>query len=486
MRTGKFPAPAEATRRGAAGDTRRARGWRAAAHWPWHKVRLGLIVAALCACALLGGSARVDVRWLLILRPLLIVFAAALALLPAGAGSRDLRGAGLLLGAFALTMLVQLVPLAPAVWEQLPGHRIYAQAAQLGGFTPNWHPISTSPWLTWNALLALLPAAVVLYGLRGLDARLEPRLVDAYLLLLGASTLLGLAQLAGILDGPPFRYAYVSPDSAVGFFANRNHQAAFLATGFPVLRLWTLLGKGPGAASRRYFIAATAALFLLVVILVTGSRSGLLVAVASIAATIMTAPLPLPQGRFSPAQRRWIAAGAIAVPLALALLVIVFGKGLAFNRFVDDNLLAEKRVTFLPIMLDIARAFWPWGSGFGSFDPVFRSFEPEWALSARYFNHAHNDLLELILTGGLPAVAVLAAFLLWMGRRSLWAIRADVSEAALSARVGAIAASVWLLASLTDYPLRTPLAGAAFAIAVFWMSPLTRPAADRLAGDAKQ
>lgn len=437
----------------------------------WDALRFAAIVTAVVLCAFLGGSARADVRWLLVLRPLLIATAAALMLLPATAGSRNIRAPALLFAAFALAIAIQLIPLPPATWAALPGHEAYAQAAMLGRFVQPWHPVTLTPWLTWNALLALLPAAVLLFGLRRLEGRWEHRLVEAYLLLLGASTLLGLAQLAGLLAGPPFSYRFITEHSAIGFFANRNHQAAFLATGFPVLRLWAFLARTPASLSRRHFVAAAAALFLVVVILVTGSRSGMFVALASLAGSAFMAPLPFLKVGMSKTQRRWITAAAIAVPVAIALLLIIFGKALAFDRIVDDDLTAEKRVTYLPIILEQIGAFFPFGSGFGSFDVVFRAAEPESALGAKYFNHAHNDLLELTLTGGLPALLVLIAALVWVAMRSWKAVRREAGEDAMFARAGAISTGVWLLASLTDYPLRTPLAGAAIVISMYWLCP---------------
>ena len=471
MKIGKFHVPTRAATGAAADQTHWLARQRRAGPWRWDAVRFVLILAAVLVCALFGGSARGDVRWLLILRPFLIAIGAAIALLPGGTGSRDLRAVFFLLGLFALAIAVQLIPLPPSIWTGLPGHQVYTQIAKLGSFVQPWRPISITPWLTWNALLALLPASVVLFGLRGLDPRWEHRLVEAYLVLLGISTLIGLAQLAGAIDGPLFSYRFISEDSADGFFANRNHQAAFLATGFPVLRLWTLLGTVGADRSRRYFIAVAAAVFLIVVILVTGSRSGLVVSFVSISAAIAMAPLPLAKAAVSHARRRFTLLVTVATPLLIAALIIIFGKALAFNRFVDDDLFAEKRVTFLPIIIHITRSFFPFGSGFGSFDAVFRSFEPEWALAAKYFNHAHNDLFELILTGGVPALVVLLAFSVWIVRRAVRATGLKLRETALFTRTGLIAVGVWLLASLTDYPTRTPLAGAALAIALYWTSP---------------
>ena len=61
--------------------------------------------------------------------------------------------------------------------------------------------------------------------------------------------------------------------------------------------------------------------------------------------------------------------------------------------------------------------FLPTGIGFGAFDPAFRVFEPDSSLSPLYLNHAHNDLVELALTGGIAALLMFALFLLMCLKR---------------------------------------------------------------------
>jgi O-antigen ligase len=116
--------------------------------------------------------------------------------------------------------------------------------------------------------------------------------------------------------------------------------------------------------------------------------------------------------------------------------------------------------------------FMPVGSGFGSFDPVFRGFEPDSSLDVRFFNHAHNDLLELAISGGAIALLLLAVFVVWWIVRSWAAFRPyrNRARSALVARAGAIMIAILFLASLVDYPLRTPLMAAIFAVAAAWLA----------------
>ena len=57
----------------------------------------------------------------------------------------------------------------------------------------------------------------------------------------------------------------------------------------------------------------------------------------------------------------------------------------------------------------------PFGSGFGTFTPIYEQFAPRTLLMENcYVNHAHNDWLELWLTGGIPAIVLAVGFLAWL------------------------------------------------------------------------
>jgi O-antigen ligase len=94
------------------------------------------------------------------------------------------------------------------------------------------------------------------------------------------------------------------------------------------------------------------------------------------------------------------------------------------------------------------------GSGFGSFPPLFHLFENPDAVDAVVINHAHNDLLEFVLEGGIPAVLLLLAFLAWFGVRlvSVWLREKRRDPLAQGASITVL---IVLLHSLVDYPLRT-------------------------------
>ena len=51
------------------------------------------------------------------------------------------------------------------------------------------------------------------------------------------------------------------------------------------------------------------------------------------------------------------------------------------------------------------------GTGFGTFVPVYQTAESLSGISPAILNHAHNDFIEIVLEGGIPAIALLADLL---------------------------------------------------------------------------
>jgi len=172
---------------------------------------------------------------------------------------------------------------------------------------------------------------------------------------------------------------------------------------------------------------------------------------------------------------KWQRAAKVALPIALIALVLVtlrFGRAFSIERLTGPVGIEEDlRFTFYPQVVEIARQFFPFGTGVGSFDPVFRNFESEAALVGRFINQAHSDLLDLAMTTGAAGLALLLIFLLWLGARGVAGFFGSGRNASSAAfvRLGFTMACILLLASLVDYPLRTPFMGAVFAIACGWM-----------------
>lgn len=448
--------------------------------------RLALLAAFIVSCALFGGSSRPDNVTLLVIRPLAVIYMIVVIALP---GRRYWRGLGWptgLLAAFGAVIAVQLVPLPPVLWTVLPGHARFTEAALALGVPQPWRPISVSPDMTFNALLALLIPLAVLVGSAGLEPRQRVRLIPVLLVAMIASAVLGIAQMAGSSSSPLYFFRYTNRDLPVGLFANRNHQAVFLAMAFPLLRAWSVLSSTTFPNPRvRGWLSGASALLILPVVLASGSRSGAVLAFVALCAAMVVAPLDWKviltpatdsakhsDGKRRVNRHRLLVAAVFVVVIGVAGSAIFLGRALSITRIGElDQAEADLRIRFLPIVLSITRDFFPFGTGFGTFDPMFRLYEPFWALKPTFFNHAHNDLLELVMTGGLPALIimiVLLGFIVSCIRnvvRTGWRQRSTIAI-----KSGAVLLGIALAASLTDYPLRTPGMGMVFALALIWLA----------------
>src|SRR5205085_1640977 len=129
--------------------------------------------------------------------------------------------------------------------------------------------------LTWNALLSFLPPLFFLLAVPMLSARFRRWLLLGLLGTILVSAMVGLLQVAGGSDSNLRWYPITNLDSATGFFANRNHEAAFLAMGIPLAVWWALSGESSRRLLPRLAIAASMVGFLLVAAVTSQSRMGL-------------------------------------------------------------------------------------------------------------------------------------------------------------------------------------------------------------------
>jgi O-antigen ligase len=457
-----------------------------------HKaLNFGILVALIACCFLFGGASRTDVKSLILLQPLAVVGAAIFLLDYGSIRWRAVKAPLLLLGGLAGIMVAQLIPLPPALWTHLPGHGQFAATASVAGIAQPWRPISLAPDFTLSSLVGLVVPAAVLIGYASLPVERTRDLVPVMIAGGGISALLGLAQLSGGANSPLYPYEVTSRGLPVGLFANRNHQALLLAMIWPMLAVWSSFRMEGEARTFLRWLAAAIAIFLLPMTLATGSRAGLLLGAVGLAAAYWLLRTPRPLGRPHKSWQKWLGAAGLAGGVLVFGAAVFLSRDEAVQRAAGLNLGDELRFEYMPSLLAIARDFFPVGAGFGSFDPLFRSYEPAHSLSPSYLNHAHNDLLEIVMDGGLAAVVLLLAFIAWLAQRARLALRKSDGRTSLALGRLALAQMImFFISSLVDYPLRTPLLAAICAIACGWLGDLdfsreSRAAAaerDRLAG----
>ena len=431
-----------------------------------------LFFVFLAAMALTGGTSRPDSFSQPLARLAAVVAIAGFVAAPWPYRGQALRPAFGLLGLLALVTLVQVLPMPVGWWSALPGHAPYLASADAAGIAQPWRPISLVPDRTWNSLFALLVPLAALTGLAHLSSRGRAALLLPVAVLALASAVYGLAQMSGGPDSVLRPYQYSSDQFAAGFFANRNHQALLLACALPVLAAWaTVPDLKPEARRMRAYVSLGVAAFLLLMLPTTGSRAGLALAVLGLIVAIALAVPTLRRmlARRSSRSRRRIVAYGVGGVVAFVALLTVFGRNEAIRRLYELNTGEDIRVQALPVVLRMTREFFPTGIGIGTFEIVYRRFEPFDQLATQYLNQAHNDILQLVLEGGLAAALLLAGAAIWWLVASWRAWRAPPSAERQAARAGSAILLMALAASIVDYPVRTPLMMVVIAIAGAWL-----------------
>lgn len=336
----------------------------------------------------------------------------------------------------------------------------------IAGLAQPARPVALVPDAALNALFSLLVPTAMLAILASLTRATSNRVLLPVLMWITASALLALLQAAGTMPDNPLINA--AGDYA-GFFANRNHQALFLAIGV-VLSLFWGFERGAHWRSRRMWFAFAIAALLFVSILITGSRSGLFVGILG-----LLIALPFAQrGAFATGgckRTAIILAGAVVL-IAVAIYSSVYaGRALSIDRATAIPITGEFRLRALPTVWHLVETYFPVGSGFGSFDAVFRMAEPMDLLEPTYFNHAHNDWLEVVIEGGLPALLILGVTLVAFIRAAVavFAGRKGDHPDVRQGRLGALIIVMVFVASVSDYPARTPIIMGVLVIAACWL-----------------
>lgn len=383
--------------------------------------------------------------------------------------SRPMVGMDRFLIAVLGLIAVQLVPLPPALWHAFPGRDVARAIDDALLPAARWRPLTLDPGATLGALVALLPPLSIYLAIRTAPRARIAALLDALPIAFVASAIVAFAQLALGQRGWLRLYPLGDYDYPIGFFANHNHQAAFLACMLPLLALW--LGRLDPATARARLMGQSADTVLLIaaglvtaLCLVTGSRTGVVLLVLSLAGTSMAW-----QRQSAQAGAQWIMRSLLPMGLIVLCIWLMTTNGVErlATPFLRGAMEQDQRWTFWRDVSHAAAAFWPAGSGLGTFVDAFAMHEPLISVSERYLNHAHNDYLDIALEAGLPGLIFVAAAL-WLTLAAAWRNNRS-ARSNNGARGGRQRMEVILtllppaliaLHSFVDYPARTHAIGA--------------------------
>ncbi len=434
---------------------------------------LALFLVFVCA---FGGGSRHDIAELVWLRSAAaLILAFALWGLTRDHWSTAWKPIAVVL-ALAVVMLVQLVPLPSSIWASLPNRELIAELDRLAGLGDVWRPITLSPSATWNSMASLIVPLTALIIFARLSDGARQYLPNVILAVCCVSAAIGIIQILSGGAEALYFYEVTNRGQAVGLFANRNHNGVLTALGLLIV-LWRLSDPFAERTSLTSLAWISLALFLIGGVMVNASRAGLLAAVFGIALVILVRFSGRLRGKESGPRNRsqvlGLLLGALLVIGTIGLFVLM-DRSEAAQRFLAqdaaDGLRWEAAATTLKLATDNMLL----GVGFGAFDPAYRIVEPRELLSPRYFNEAHNDLLQFVIEGGLLGIAVAlfgAAAMIREAIRGVPQSRTESSDRILALLVMTVLAS----ASLVDYPLRTPIMMVVASWAFFTLGRSYRP-----------
>jgi O-Antigen ligase len=332
----------------------------------------------------------------------------------------------LLLSSPLWVAVLQLYPLAAATWAGLPGRGAYLPGlAAVGGAPVAALPLSLNPSGTVASLWAGVPLAAALLAGVLANVRQAWLLFGAMVVVVVLQVLVTLVQ---YVQGPSSLLYFDSQFVGyrmIGTFNNRNHLADLFAMVIPVwfalLGRWRRDTEEPRAKVALFVVPLWYLLgfAVLVLLLATQSRGGLVAALVALSLSVI---LHVQASEARMLWRHWLAMGMFLLLFALIAFMAV-GEDRVTERFAQTVLRAdaETRNLLARSTFDAALAFWPWGSGAGSFEPVFPRFQS--ALSPGYTGFAHNDYAQLLMEFGAVAV-LLAGVLLALVLVQVWRLGA--------------------------------------------------------------
>jgi O-antigen ligase len=370
-----------------------------------------------------------------------------------------------LLGGILLLPLLQLVPLPPGVWHAFPGRGVVADIDSDLGLVL-WRPLTLDVEGTVRAFLNLVPAGVLFVGCLYLR-RDEP---GKLLLLIAAFALvnavLGMIQLASGGSMTPYPSAHIG--YPLGLFVNRNHNAVFLLLSMPAVAALTAQRAQSSSSRLPYIVGALALLTIMAIVTIaTTSRMALALLPLAFAGSLLL--LFFRQSLWRIAIPSILVLGGIA---AIISWVGGFNRNLArFSSLHDARFDYWDDVSWALSHYGLA------GTGMGTFIPVYQTAESLSGVSSAILNHAHNDFIEVVLEGGVPAIALLFLFFAILAVATVQLVKKRYSlDRALLSLAAAMGIVIVLIFSLVDYPLRMPAISCTFAVLCACLLPQPDPA----------
>ena len=353
------------------------------------------------------------------------------------------------MAAVALLPWLQLLPLPQSWWLWAPARASLAQDLATAGVPAYATTWSLTPAATLRAALFLLPGLALFAWVLGSDTTAQRRLLVLCVVLPIASLVLGFLQLGAEQDSLLNPYPQWAP-SMGGTFANPNHQGTAMLVGLGVCLAFAVGAIGardPDTGKKRNpWPAIIAGMTLLLGLPLTNSRAAVVIGVLMLVAA--------PLGMAASALRRSGHGRTGAIALVASAVLAAIGLSAAMGWMKVDEL-EEIRWIIRQATLALGVLHLPWGSGVGSFVPVFQQALPESLLFQSYINAAHNDYAQIWLSAGMAGVIVAVTCLVALA----WAVASYLRRHGGDRRLlwaGLLGIFAILAHAGADYALRTP------------------------------
>lgn len=419
-----------------------------------------LPIAALSVLLLLaltiGGASRANDISLFVLTSASLVLLSAALLLPGQFKDvKEARPLLYLVGTLIGWTLIQLIPLPSVIWLNFPGRDNIADGFKILGQPLPAMPISLTPDRTLKALLGFIPPLVCfLLGMKCSIRKLSGMVLIGACVISPISVTLGVLQIFSIDDSHLYFHSSTNHGSPVGFFANANHQAIFLVILIPLLCvvLRTSLERLKlGKIDKGVPLCIGAILFYNIIgIVAAGSLAGYLFGAPILLLSLLL--FTFPKSRASSLASTGFFA-LLVIPILLTFLSPNL-SGLGVGHYTGGP---GSRSDIYERTTDALTDAMPIGTGLGSFESVYKSYEDPGSLSARFINHAHNEYLEILLELGVVGGLITALALLWLAAATFRLFNGNQVAQHHALQI-ASAMLLWTLIahSFVDYPLRTP------------------------------
>jgi O-antigen ligase len=310
-----------------------------------------------------------------------------------------------------ITPLLYLIPLPTALWELIPGREPYVQIAYWltnNNLDDINKSLSVVPYETEHAFFALLPPLAIF-----LVVVSSPQKIVKLLLFSAILIAVGEAMLAIIQYGKEGNYFYfgiprLRENTSHGTYPNPDHLSTlmFIMLPFAIALLTYNLRAMQHIEDEKnkkilliicYFLAS---IFLFAASLSTSSRAGIALTFLALALTYSTFT------RYTHTKTKLIIISAASISAIVILLLT--GTSSLISRFIAENPFVDGRWQIFSNTYTGISAFFPFGSGPGTFPDVYRLFQP---MEQRGFiNHTHNDYLELVFDTGLLGITIITSF----------------------------------------------------------------------------